>query len=142
MPVLSALKTLPQLGERRPSRMRRRFKVSLIAFLLVGELTSPAVAETVVGRASFYKTGAFTANGEQFVPLGLTAAHRDLPFGTLILVTNLKNGRFVVVRINDRGPQSQSLVLDLSLGAARLIGLSNRVSGKSNMKKCQSPNDN
>ena len=123
MPILSDLKTLPQLSERRPSRMKRRFKISLIAFLLVGELTSSAIAKTVVGRASFYKTGVFTANGEQFVPLGLTAAHRDLPFGTLILVTNIKNGRSVVVRINDRGPRSQSLVLDLSLGAARLIGL-------------------
>jgi rare lipoprotein A len=103
--------------------MKHRIRVFLIALLVFGELTSPIIAKTVVGRASFYKTGRLTANGEQFVPLGLTAAHRYLPFGTRILVTNLKNGRSVVVRINDRGPRSQSLVLDLSLGAARVIGL-------------------
>jgi rare lipoprotein A len=93
------------------------------AWFVIGELATEGIAKTVVGRASFYKSGDRTANGERFFPLGLTAAHRNLPFGTHILVTNIKNGKSVVVRINDRGPFFQGRVLDLSLGAARAIGL-------------------
>jgi rare lipoprotein A len=53
----------------------------------------------------------------------LTAAHRELPLGTLVRVTNLRNGRAVVVRINDRGPVPKSRIIDLSYGAAQLLGL-------------------
>jgi rare lipoprotein A len=53
----------------------------------------------------------------------MTAAHRTLPFGTRVRVTNLRNGRSVVVRINDRGPHARGRVIDLSAGAARLIGV-------------------
>ena len=69
------------------------------------------------GVASYYKHGKRTANGERFNPHGLTAAHRTLPFGTRVLVTNLRNGKSVIVRINDRGPFSRGRVIDLSLGA-------------------------
>jgi rare lipoprotein A len=78
------------------------------------------------GRASYYGAGFAgrpTASGEHFNPAGLTAAHRTLAFGTLVRVTNLDNGRSVVVRINDRGPFHGKRVIDLSHEAARRIGL-------------------
>ena len=83
-----------------------------------------SVAEAgVVGMASFYKSGKRTANGEHFNPNGMTAAHRKLPFGTWLKVTNLRTGKSVVVRVNDRGPFIHGRVIDLSLGAARVISL-------------------
>ena len=85
--------------------------------------TSIATASSLNGYASYYITGKRTANGERFNPLGMTAAHRSLPFGTKVKVTNTRNGRSVVVRINDRGPFIMSRVIDLSLGAARAVGL-------------------
>jgi rare lipoprotein A len=84
----------------------------------------PHAAEAAqTGMASYYKHGARTANGERFDPHGYTAAHRTLPFGTRVLVTNLKNGKSVIVRINDRGPFTKGRVIDLSLGAAKVVGL-------------------
>ena len=84
--------------------------------------TYPAAAGQT-GLASYYKSGKTTANGEAFKPNGLTAAHRTFPFGTIVRVTHLKNGKSVVVRINDRGPFIRKRIIDLSLGAARKIGL-------------------
>jgi rare lipoprotein A len=75
------------------------------------------------GLASYYKSGKRTASGERFNPNGMTAAHRSLPFGTRVLVTNLRTGKSVIVRINDRGPFIRGRVIDLSLGAARVVGL-------------------
>ena len=78
------------------------------------------------GTASWYGTkfhGRRTASGERFDMNELTAAHPSLPFGTLLEVRNLRNGKTVVVRVNDRGPFSKSRILDLSYGAAREIGL-------------------
>ena len=77
------------------------------------------------GFASFYGLefkNRRTANGERFDPAQMTAAHRTLPFGTRVRVTNLDNGRHVVVRINDRGPYAKGRVLDLSRAAARQLG--------------------
>ena len=77
--------------------------------------------EVVQGAASWYGPGFFgrtTANGERFRKGTLTAAHRTLPFGTKVRVTNLSNGRSVVVRINDRGPFRYHRVIDLAHGAA------------------------
>ena len=74
------------------------------------------------GIASYYADalhGRRTANGERFDMHALTAAHRTLPFGTRVKVTNLDNGRSVVVRINDRGPYVKGRVIDLSKAAAR-----------------------
>jgi rare lipoprotein A len=83
-----------------------------------------AVADAgVVGMASYYKSGKRTANGEHFNPHGLTAAHRKLKFGTKVRVTNVRTGKSVVVRINDRGPFIRGRIIDLSLGAAKVIGL-------------------
>lgn len=80
----------------------------------------------MTGVASWYGPGFHgnrTANGERFDQHAMTAAHRTLPFGTRVRVTNLSNGRSVVVRINDRGPFSPGRSLDLSQGAASAIGL-------------------
>jgi rare lipoprotein A len=81
-----------------------------------------------VGQASFYgnepgEGGPLTANGERYNPGGLTAAHRTLPFGTRVRVTSPNTGRSVVVRINDRGPFIGGRIIDLSVGAARALGL-------------------
>lgn len=77
-----------------------------------------------VGLASWYGAeyaGARTASGERFNPSALTAAHRTLPFGTRVQVTNLENGRQVIVRVNDRGPFKRGRIIDLSHGAAQRL---------------------
>ncbi|MEO0455051.1 MAG: septal ring lytic transglycosylase RlpA family protein [Cyanobacteria bacterium P01_A01_bin.114] len=87
-----------------------------------------AVASSTIGLASWYGPGFHgrrSASGERFNQNALTAAHRTLPFGTRVRVTNVNNGRQVVVRINDRGPYSGGRVIDLSAGAAQQIGLVN-----------------
>jgi rare lipoprotein A len=101
--------------------MKSIFSAALAVFLVFGLAASGARAST--GYASYYKSGLRTANGEHYYPLGLTCAHRLLPFGTKLKVTNLRNGRSVIVRVNDRGPFIRGRVLDLSLGAATVIGL-------------------
>ena len=76
------------------------------------------------GEASYYGhelAGNRTANGERFNPSALTAAHRSLPMGTRLRVTNISNGKSVIVRINDRGPFVRSRIIDVSLEAARQI---------------------
>lgn len=81
------------------------------------------------GRASFYGeelAGNPTASGERFDPEKLTAAHRTLPLGSRVRVTNLRNGESVVVRINDRGPFHGNRIIDLSEAAARQIGMLKR----------------
>jgi rare lipoprotein A len=75
------------------------------------------------GMASYYWEGARTASGARFNPDGLTAAHRSLPFGTRVRVTNRSNGQSVIVTINDRGPFVGGRVIDLSRGAARAINM-------------------
>lgn len=75
------------------------------------------------GMASYYWQGTQTASGARFNPSGMTAAHRTLPFGTRVLVTNRNNGRSVTVTINDRGPFIKGRVIDLSRGAAGVIGM-------------------
>jgi len=80
----------------------------------------------VKGWASWYGPGFHgrqTASGERFNQYALTAAHRSLPFGTRVQVTNTRNGRSVIVRINDRGPYSHGRVIDLSRKAAQVIGV-------------------
>lgn len=85
--------------------------------------TTPAEAGSQCGRASWYKLGGKTASGERNNPSAMTAAHRSLPFGTRVKVENLRNGKFVVVRINDRGPYSGGRVIDLSKAAAQQLGM-------------------
>lgn len=80
---------------------------------------------TQSGMASYYGTesGSQTASGARFNPSAMTAAHRTLPFGTKVRVTNKRNGRSVVVTINDRGPFIRGRIIDLSTGAAGIIGM-------------------
>ena len=74
------------------------------------------------GMASFYGGGQ-TASGEVTGPTGLTAAHRTLPFGTKVVVTNLRSGKTVVVRITDRGPYGRGRIIDVSRAAARELNM-------------------
>jgi rare lipoprotein A len=75
------------------------------------------------GVASFYTAGTQTANGEKFNTHELTAAHRTLPFGTRLRVTNVASGRSVTVRVNDRGPFIPGRVVDVSYSAAETLGM-------------------
>ncbi len=78
------------------------------------------------GKASWYGPGLNgnkTASGETFDMYAMTAAHKKLPFGTIVLVTNQKNGKSVVVRINDRGPNVKHRIIDMSYGAAYLLDM-------------------
>lgn len=90
------------------------------------EAASDVQSELSEGEASYYGdelAGRPTASGEPFDPARLTAAHRTLPMGTRLRVTNVRNGKSVVVRVNDRGPFSGNRTLDLSYAAARQIGM-------------------
>ena len=96
------------------------------------EITDPSVIEidqeTEIGggMASYYGNelaGNRTASGERFNPGQLTAAHRSLPFGSRVRVTNISNGDSVIVRINDRGPFAHGRIIDVSHAAAREIGM-------------------
>lgn len=81
---------------------------------------------TVEGIASYYSLGfdkKKTASGEIFDKDALTAAHREFPFGTVLRVTNLSNGKNVMVTVNDRGPFDKSRIIDLSEAAAKEIGM-------------------
>jgi rare lipoprotein A len=81
---------------------------------------------TIEGIASYYAHdfhGRTTANGERYDMYGMTAAHKSFPFDTVVRVHNLTNNNSVVVRINDRGPFVEGRILDLSLGAARKLGM-------------------
>ncbi|MBB6466053.1 septal ring lytic transglycosylase RlpA family protein [Aminobacter carboxidus] len=104
--------------------MKNRAKPAIAAATLAAgmmiALTGTASAQC--GKASWYALTSKTASGERMNPSAMTAAHRSLPFGTKIRVTNQKNGKSVVVRINDRGPFIKGRVLDLSKGAAQQIG--------------------
>jgi len=85
---------------------------------------TPSLAET--GTASWYGSwhqGRLTASGERFNARAFTAAHRSLPFGTIIRVTNLATGETVKVRVNDRGPYIRGRTLDLSAAAAKALGI-------------------
>lgn len=86
--------------------------------------------ETFTGTTSWYSVrtngGTRTASGEKFSDHGDTAAHRHLPFGTMIEVTNLSNDRSVILRVIDRGPFTKGRVLDVSIGAAKKLGFDKR----------------
>jgi rare lipoprotein A len=96
----------------------------VVTSLLAGFMfTAAARAES--GLASVYGySGNKTASGQRAHPDGLTAAHRTLPFGTMVRVTNRRNGRSVTVRINDRGPFVRGRVIDVTPAAARALGFS------------------
>jgi rare lipoprotein A len=97
---------------------------------LVAHLNQPAKPiKTWVGNASWYGpgfNGRKTANGEIFSTEALTAAHPNLPFGSLVRVVNPRNGKFELVRINDRGPYQEGREIDVSYRVARNLGLLHR----------------
>jgi len=85
-------------------------------------------ANTISGVAAFYSTDykGRTASGDSYDPKKFTCAHRTLPFGTRLRVTEPKSGRSVVVTVNDRGPFTKGRVFDLSLAAAKALGMTDR----------------
>tara|TARA_Y100000815_G_scaffold226694_3_gene214816 strand:- start:22187 stop:22567 length:381 start_codon:yes stop_codon:yes gene_type:complete len=93
------------------------------ATLCVVAATVPAAAQC--GGASWYALHSRTASGEMMNPAQMTAAHKTLPFGTKVKVTNKRTGKSVVVRINDRGPFIRGRIIDLSKSAAGKIGMIN-----------------
>jgi rare lipoprotein A len=95
--------------------------VASALFISVTTFSSSLSARTQSGVASVY-SGEKTANGEYAHANRLTAAHRTLPFGTRVQVTNAKTGRSVIVRINDRGPFIKGRIIDLTPAGARAIG--------------------
>src|SRR5215470_5599311 len=107
----------------------------LLMFLVAPAMEAPLVAhlsqppkpiKAWVGNASWYGpefNGKKTANGEHFDAESLTAAHPNLPFGSLVRIVNARNGKFEVVRINDRGPYQEGREIDVSYRVAREIGL-------------------
>ena len=114
----------------------KKLSTALLTLLLVGSFLGCGSAHTQPvqthshgksvqhGKASWYGKpfhGRLTANGERYNMHAPTAAHKTLPFGTRVRVTNLDNGKHTVVRINDRGPFVKGRIIDLSYGAAKQI---------------------
>jgi len=91
----------------------------------IGAAGDPGARGTLLQRgiASYYHHGRRTASGERFDPGAMTAAHRTLPFGSRVRVTDERTGRSVIVRINDRGPFTRGRVIDLAHGPARALGM-------------------
>jgi rare lipoprotein A len=126
------------------SRKRRRVSLLAVALGLTATVVaSPPVAKTncpqikptatpkhhwfEIGKASWYGgkfNGRKTADGERFDMYALTCAHRSLPLGSWVRVTNLHNKKSVFLRVNDRGPMAESLIVDLSYAAAQRLGIS------------------
>ena len=102
--------------------MRMIARVCVAAGVLSCCLIVPSHAESGVASIYSYHSGK-TASGERSNPHGLTAAHRTLPFGTMVKVLNKRNGHTVVVRINDRGPFKRGRVIDLTPAAAQRLGM-------------------
>ena len=107
----------------RAKRLPAFFAFSAAVFMLSAFASTHAEAAAAnCGRASWYALTSKTASGERMNPAGMTAAHRTLPLGSKVRVTNQNNGKSLVVRINDRGPFIKGRVLDLSKGAAQKLG--------------------
>ena len=107
----------------------RRSVFLALAIVFPEAFSNSAFAESGVaerGVASVYSTesGSKTASGQRLNPSALTAAHRSLPFGTKVRVSNHRNGRSVIVTINDRGPFVRGRIIDVSPAAARALGFS------------------
>ncbi len=107
-----------------------RFRLSCFSCCIFSVLLFSSCGRyvTQTGKASYYSNsfeGKATANGETFHQNALTAAHKTLPFGTLVTVKNLSNGKTITVRINDRGPYAAGRIIDLSESAAQKIDMIN-----------------
>lgn len=93
----------------------------LCACLVALFIPIAAIAET--GIASWYESGHTTANGEKYIPNGISCAHKSLAFNSRVRVTNQNTGQSIICRINDRGPFIRGRIIDLSRGAARQLGM-------------------
>jgi rare lipoprotein A len=141
-PLTGSIETIDGLP---PKEAIRQGRVKTAPYTVKGKTYYPLSIEEArtyraTGTASWYgyetshrKYGHMTANGEAFDPEGLTAAHKYLPLPTHVKVTNLENGRFVILRVNDRGPfpsdrnpSSGERIIDVSARAARLLGFYDR----------------
>jgi rare lipoprotein A len=108
--------------------MQISYRHAALSLLALPMLAQAGDSRSLVGEgmASYYASefaGSRTASGERFDPGAMTAAHRTLAFNTRVAVTNLANGKEVVVRINDRGPWGKGRIIDISHAAARQIGM-------------------
>lgn len=107
--------------------MKKHIFIGLLVLIFVSRANAQeGTTKTETGLASYYAdkfNGRRTASGEVFYQDSLTAAHKTLPFGSKIRVTNLVNGKSVVVRVNDRGMKGTKRIVDLSKAAAREIGI-------------------
>ena len=122
-----------------------------LMFLIAPVMEAPLVAhlsepikpiKSWVGNASWYGQefdGKKTANGERFDPESLTAAHPNLPFGSIVRVVNPRNGKYELVRINDRGPYQEGREIDVSYRVARKIGLTHAGVTKVRLELMQLP---
>jgi rare lipoprotein A (peptidoglycan hydrolase) len=115
-----ALRAAPQVAEPATRHGRRQHAPE------VAHNVAPESRHGFSGFASYYGEGQSVASGGKFNPTGFTCAHRSLPFGTHLRVADSKSGRSVVVTVNDRGPFVRGRILDLSLGAARALGMVGR----------------
>ena len=138
----SLTNTVKSLWERCDNKMKssktfRRITFTLAAVLLLLYFYPPSHwgpwYRYQTGVASYYSSGFWfkkTANGDTFIPLFYTAAHKTLPLGITAKVVNCENGKTVYVKINDRGPFTEGRILDLSSAAAKKIGIFNQGTGK------------
>ena len=140
--VKALINSTASLGERCDNKMKsskkfRRIVFPLTAVLLALYFYPPSHwgpwHKYQTGVASYYSSGFWfkkTSNGDTFIPLFYTAAHKTLPLGITAKVVNCENGKTVYVKINDRGPFVKGRILDLSSAAAKKIGIYNKGTGK------------
>lgn len=111
-------------AEAKESKQKDKQITTIVQKHKVKKVKTTKKSNSLVGMASWYgyESGPKTANGEKFNPNHLTAAHKHIPFGTKVKVTNLKNNKSVIVVINDRGPFNNRII-DLTKSAAKAIGI-------------------
>jgi rare lipoprotein A len=120
-----ALRTWRHSPKMKEAIIVKRTRIRFVAGLLlsIGLIGASPIAQAQSGIASVY-SGGRTSNGETARASGMTAAHRTLPIGTFVRVTNRRSGRSVVVRINDRGPFVRGRIIDVTPAAAHVLGFS------------------
>lgn len=103
-----------------------RFPVASVGLVVAMSLAPPATAADWLGKASYYAFGPRSRTAFGHAQTAMSAAHRDLPFGAKVRVTNLANGYSVIVTVVDRGPFVRGRVIDVSIDAARQLGFVGR----------------
>ncbi len=103
--------------------MKRVKRIPAAVWLAAASFIGCQQASAECGIASTYSSGSRTANGERYNHMGVSAAHKSLPFGTRVVVRNQRTGRSITVRINDRGPFVGGRIIDLSTGAKNALGM-------------------